>query len=101
MRKSRRHNVGAGSFPNAGRRGYAHLVGTPVERTVIGVQRRAVAYCVDDLAAVDAFEVDTCNAEIRVPKLPLDDDQWCALASHLDRMRMAELMRSEAAADGG
>jgi hypothetical protein len=36
-----------------------------------------------------------------MPKLPLDDDQWCALASHLDGMRVAELVRSEAAADAG
>ena len=51
--------------------------------------------------AVDAFEVDTCNVEIRLPKLPLDDDQWYALASHLDGMRVAELVRTEAAADAG
>jgi hypothetical protein len=60
-----------------------------------------VVYCVDDLAAVDAFEVDACNAQIRVPKLPLDDDPWYALASDLDGMRVAELVRSEAGADAG
>ena len=43
MRKSRRDNVGAGSFPTRFGVATHTLVGTPVERTVIGVQRSPVA----------------------------------------------------------
>jgi hypothetical protein len=36
-----------------------------------------------------------------VAELTLDDDQWDALASHLDRVRMPELVRGEAPPDAG
>jgi hypothetical protein len=38
---------------------------------------------VDDLAAVDPFEVDAGDPEVRVPELALDDDQRNALSGHL------------------
>src|SRR5918992_161222 len=51
----------------------------------------------DDLAAVDALEVDAGDAEVAVSELALDDDQWHAFACHLDGVGVAELMRREAA----
>src|SRR5918996_2383577 len=51
----------------------------------------------DDLAAVDALEVDGGDAEVAVSKLALDHDQRDAFASHLDRVGVAELMWREAA----
>jgi len=54
---------------------------------------------VDDLGAVDALEVDRGDAEVGVSELALDDDQRDALARHLDRVRVAELVRREAPPD--
>ena len=34
----------------------------------------------DDLAAVDALEVDARDAEVGVSELALDDDEWDAVA---------------------
>jgi len=51
---------------------------------------------VDDLGTVDALQVDRRNAEARVSELALDHDQRDALARHLDGVRVAELVRSEA-----
>jgi hypothetical protein len=56
---------------------------------------------VDDLGAVDPLQVDRGDAEGRVSELALDDDQWDALAGHLDGVRVAELMWREAAAYAG
>ena len=51
----------------------------------------------DDLAAIDALEVDGGDAEVAVAELLLDDDQWNAFAGHRDGMGVAELVRREAA----
>jgi len=40
----------------------------------------------DDLAAVDALEVDAGDAEVGVSELSLDYDERDALVRHLDRM---------------
>jgi len=49
---------------------------------------------VDDLGVVD--QVDRGDAEVGVPELALDDDQRHRLAAHLDRVRVAQLVRREA-----
>ena len=51
----------------------------------------------DDLAAVDALQVDAGDSRVAVPELALDDDQWHAVAGHLDGVGVPELMRREAA----
>lgn len=56
---------------------------------------------VDDLGAVDALQVDRCDAQAGVPEPALDDDHRDALACHLDGVRVAELMRREAPPDAG
>ena len=53
---------------------------------------------VDDFSVVDALKVDGGDAEVGVPELALDDVQRDAFTSHLDSMRMAQLMRREAPA---
>ena len=55
----------------------------------------------DDLAAVDALQVDRGDAEVGVSELALDDDQWDTLAGHLDGVGVAKLMRREAPPDAG
>ena len=55
----------------------------------------------DDLAVVDALQVDRGEAEIAVAKLALDDDQRHAFASELDGVRVPELVRREAPTDAG
>ena len=50
---------------------------------------------VDELDAVDPLQVDRGDAEVGVPELALDDDQWHALMRHLDRVRVTQLMRRE------
>ena len=50
----------------------------------------------DDLAAVDALEVDACDAKVGVSELALDHHQRDALVRHLDRMSVPQLMRREA-----
>jgi hypothetical protein len=49
----------------------------------------------DDLAAVDALEVDARDAQVGVPELPLDHDQRNSLVSHLDSVAVPQLMRRE------
>jgi hypothetical protein len=49
----------------------------------------------DDLAAVDALQVDAGDAEVGVPELPLDHDQRHAFVRHLDRVSMPQLVRRE------
>jgi hypothetical protein len=51
-------------------------------------RRRPSVDRVDDLAAVDALEVDARDAQVGVPELPLDHDQRDALVRHLDRVRV-------------
>jgi hypothetical protein len=53
----------------------------------------------DDLLGVDPLQVDARRAEVGMAKLALDDVQRHALAGELKRMRVAELMGREAAAD--
>jgi hypothetical protein len=49
----------------------------------------------DDLAAVDALQVDAGNPKVGVTKLTLDNHQRNALMRHLDRVSVPELMRRE------
>jgi hypothetical protein len=56
---------------------------------------------VDDLGAVDSLEVDACDTEVGMAELALDDDERDAFVGHLDRVRVPELMRREAAPDSG
>jgi hypothetical protein len=51
----------------------------------------------DDLAAVDALQVDAGDAEVAVPELALDNDQRQAFARQFDGMGVAQLVRREAA----
>jgi hypothetical protein len=46
----------------------------------------------DDLAAVDALQVDAGDTEVGVPELALDHDQRYALVRHLDRVRAEKLL---------
>jgi hypothetical protein len=55
----------------------------------------------DDLAAVDALQVDAGDPEVRMPELALDHDLRHTLVRHLDRVRMPELVRREPTADPG
>jgi hypothetical protein len=55
----------------------------------------------DDLAVVDALQVDRGDAQVGVAKLALNDDQRHAFASELDGMRVPELVRREAPTDAG
>jgi hypothetical protein len=51
----------------------------------------------DDLAAVDALEVDARDTEVGVPELALDHDQRHAVVRHLNRMSVPELVWREPA----
>ena len=75
------------------------MVALPEPGTRWEYGRGTVVDGVDDLAAVDPFEEDARDAEVRVAELALDDDQRYAFGGHLDRVRVAQLMRSEATAD--
>jgi hypothetical protein len=55
----------------------------------------------DVLGVVDAAWVSGGDGQVGVPELPLDDEQRDPLARHLDRVRVAELMRREPAPDPG
>ena len=55
----------------------------------------------DDLAAVDALEVDARDAEVGVSELALDDNERDALVCHLDRVSVPELMGREATSHPG
>jgi hypothetical protein len=46
----------------------------------------------DDLAAVDALQVDAGDAKVGVPKLTLDHDERDAFVRHFDRVGVPELM---------
>ena len=49
----------------------------------------------DDLAAVDALEINAGDAEVGVPELALDHDERDAFVRHLDRVSVPKLMRRE------
>jgi hypothetical protein len=55
----------------------------------------------DDLAAVDALQINAGDAEVRVSQLALDHDQGNSLVSHLDSVSMSKLVRREATANAG
>jgi hypothetical protein len=55
----------------------------------------------DYFGVVDALQIDRGDAEVAVSELALDDDQWHALAGHLDRVCVTQLVRSEASANAG
>ena len=55
----------------------------------------------DDLAAVDALQVDAGDAEVGVPELALDHDERHTFVRHLDRVGVSELVRREAPSDAG
>ena len=52
----------------------------------------------DDLAAVDALQIDAGDAEVGMPELPLDHDERNALVGHFHRVSVPELMRRESSA---
>jgi hypothetical protein len=56
---------------------------------------------VDDLGVVDALQVYGGDAEVAVAELALDHDESYAFARQLDRVRVAKLVRREAAANAG
>jgi hypothetical protein len=53
----------------------------------------------DDLAAVDALEVDAGDPEVGVSELALDYDEWDTLVRHLDHVSMPKLMRRKTPPD--
>ena len=56
---------------------------------------------VDDLGVVDPAQVDRGDGEIGMPELALDNEQRHPLARHLDRVRVAQLMRRKTPPDTG
>jgi hypothetical protein len=75
----------------------AALAGSEPQRGADGDHRRASGVRgLDDLAAVDALEVDGGDAEVAVSELAVDGDQRDAFASHLDGVGMTELVWGEA-----
>jgi hypothetical protein len=46
----------------------------------------------DDLAAIDALQIDAGDPKIGVPKLTLDHDERNAFVRHLDRMSVTQLV---------
>lgn len=46
----------------------------------------------DDLAAVDALQVNARDAEVRVSELPLDHDEQDTFVRHVDRMSVSQLV---------
>jgi hypothetical protein len=55
----------------------------------------------DDLAAVDALQVDGGDPEVAVAELALDHDRRHAFAGHFDGVRVTQLVRREAAPNPG
>lgn len=55
----------------------------------------------DDLLGVDALQIDRRCAEVRVAELTLDDVQRDTLASELERVSVAQLVRREAPSRAG
>jgi len=56
---------------------------------------------VNDLGVVDAAEIDRGDGEIGVPELTLDNQQRDALARHLYRVGVAQLVWGKPAAHPG
>jgi hypothetical protein len=55
----------------------------------------------DDFGVVDALQVHGRDPEVAVAELTLDDHERDALVSELDGVRVAQLVRGEAATDAG
>jgi hypothetical protein len=64
-------------------------------------RRRAGAHGRGDLLGVDPLQGNRGRTELGVAELALDDVQRNALASELERVRVAQLLRLEAAPDHG
>jgi hypothetical protein len=62
---------------------------------------RPVVDGVDDLGCVDPVGMNGRDGMVDVAELALDHVQGHVLASHLDGMRVAQLIRGEAAPDAG
>ena len=77
---------------NRCRRGSIELLTAP--------SARAAVDRLDDLGAVDALQEVDVSPRLVCP-LALDDDQRDALASHLNRVRVAELVSGESASHAG
>ena len=54
---------------------------------------------VDDFGGIDALKVSAGDAEVGMAELALDHGQRDTFACHLDRVRVAQLMRCEPASD--
>jgi hypothetical protein len=52
----------------------------------------------DDLAAIDALQLNEDDAEVAAPEFTLDDDQRHPVARHLDGLRVGQLVRRKATA---
>jgi hypothetical protein len=61
-------------------------------------RRASRVHGLDDLAAVDALQLDGGDTEVAVPELALDDDQRHAFASHLDGVGVPKLVRARSGA---
>ena len=59
--------------------------------------RPSGVHVLDDLGVVDPLQVHGRDPEVAVAKLPLDDHERYALAGELDGVRVAQLVRGEAA----
>jgi hypothetical protein len=55
-------------------------------------RRSPVVDRVDDLARIDSLEINRRDPEVRMPELALDDRQRDPFVSHLDRVRVPELV---------
>lgn len=49
----------------------------------------------DDLAAIDALQVDAGDPKVGMPQLTLDDNERNAFMRHLDRVSMPQLVGRE------
>jgi hypothetical protein len=67
-----------------------HSVSWPGEFFAVDHRRASGVDGVDDLGAVDALQVDGCDAEAGVAELALDDNQRHAFAGHFDNEARGE-----------
>ena len=64
-------------------------------------RRRSSEDGVDDLAVVDALQIDGRDTEVGVTELALDDGHRNALARHFDRVGVTQLVRNEPSSYAG
>jgi hypothetical protein len=62
---------------------------------------RSLVDGVHDFGVIDAAQIQGGDRQVGVTELPLDHEQWNALAGHLDRVCVPELVRREPASDAG